>query len=194
MELSRQLLQNAEDGLKTVEELVNVGQANRIDLRQAQVQLQRARATLQASERSYQEAWDELTAVVGAPELATASLQGTLDFATDEVVDGTEALEEFLRCSPELRFARTEVQRDRIGLECERVEPVPNVNLRAESGYNFETNSTVAGVEIGLRVSLYDRNQGTIMQARAELIGVAGLPAARSSRRSRAAWSASLRS
>jgi len=169
LELRRQLLQNAEDGLQTVEELVNVGQANRTDLLQAQVQLQRARATLQASQRRYQGAWDELTAVVGAPELATTSLEGALDFTDGDALDGTAALEELLRCSPELRFARAEVQRDRIGLERERVEPVPNVNLRAESGYNFESNNTVAGVEIGLRVPLFDRNQGTIMQARAEL-------------------------
>jgi cobalt-zinc-cadmium efflux system outer membrane protein len=78
-------------------------------------------------------------------------------------------LDNILACSPELRFASAEVVRDRIALERECREPIPNVTLRAESGYNFEVDNAVAGVEIGFNVPVFDRNQGTILQARGEL-------------------------
>jgi cobalt-zinc-cadmium efflux system outer membrane protein len=41
--------------------------------------------------------------------------------------------------------------------------------VRAETGYNFEAEDTVAGVEVGFRLPVFDKNQGTIMQAQAEL-------------------------
>ncbi|MBA3482330.1 MAG: TolC family protein [Pirellulales bacterium] len=78
-------------------------------------------------------------------------------------------LQDILACSPEIRFARAEVVRDQIALDRERVEPIPNVNLRGQSGYDFETDNTVAGLEVGLRLPLFDKNQGTIAQAQAEL-------------------------
>src|SRR5205823_484080 len=54
-------------------------------------------------------------------------------------------------------------------LQRERVEPIPDLTVRGETGYNFETNNTVAGVELGIKVPLFDRNQGTILQAQGEL-------------------------
>lgn len=167
--LRRQLAANAEDAVRTVEELVNVGQANRTDLLQSQIQLQRAQANLLVTDRRYQAAWAELTALAGAPDLSPTPLVGTLERPGDQVLDRDESLNFILACSPEIRFARAEVERDRIGLQRERVEPIPNVNLRAESGYNFESNDNVYGMELGLTVPVFDRNQGTIMQAQAEL-------------------------
>lgn len=169
LSLARQLESTAEDGLKTVQELVNVGQANRTDLLQAQLQLQRARANAQMAERRYQGAWEELTAVAGTPGLAIESLGNDLERPDELVLDRQETLEYILACSPELQFARAEVRRDDIALQRERVEPVPNVILRTESGYNFESNDDVYGVQLGLKAPLFDRNQGTIMQAQAEL-------------------------
>jgi cobalt-zinc-cadmium efflux system outer membrane protein len=133
------------------------------------VELQRTNARLQAAERRLQGAREELTAVVGLPQLSTLSLADELDIARGDRVDRDTALANILACAPQLRFARAEVRRDQIALARERVEPIPNLNVRAESGYNFEARDTVAGVEIGVRLPLFDRNQGTICQAQAEL-------------------------
>ncbi len=65
--------------------------------------------------------------------------------------------------------ARVGVARAQLALRRARVEPIPNVQLRAESGYNFESRDDVYGVEVGFRVPIFDRNQGTIAQAQAEL-------------------------
>jgi outer membrane protein, heavy metal efflux system len=168
--LHRQLAANSEETVKTLAELVNVGQANQTDLLQANVQLQRAKANVQMAESRVRGAWEELTAVIGMPELAPTELADALDLEGVEQIDRDTALMNLLTCSPELRFAQAEVVRDQIGLRRERAEPIPNIHVRAESGYNFETEDAVAGVEVGFNLPLFDKNQGTITQAQAELV------------------------
>jgi cobalt-zinc-cadmium efflux system outer membrane protein len=108
--------------------------------------------------------------VIGMPELAPTELADALDLEGVEQIDRDTALMNLLTCSPELRFAQAEVVRDQIGLRRERAEPIPNIHVRAESGYNFETEDAVAGVEVGFNLPLFDKNQGTITQAQAELV------------------------
>lgn len=169
LQLQSRLFNTSEGIAKTVEELVNVGQANRADLLQAEIQLQRAKADIQAAGRRYQGAWKELAAVIGMPQMQPLTLEGGLELRDTVPIDRDAALQQLLDCSPQLRFAQAEVERDRIGLQRERVEPIPNINLRAETGYNFETEDTVAGLEVGLRLPIFDKNQGTILQAQAEM-------------------------
>jgi cobalt-zinc-cadmium efflux system outer membrane protein len=170
LELGRRLLENIEETNKTLSELINVGQANQTDLLQSEVELQRSRANLRRQERKLQGAWEELTAVIGMPELIASPLEDRLEDASVATIDRETALTNLLTCSPEILFVRSEVARDRIALRRECREPVPNVNLRAEAGYNFEVEDAVAGVQIGLRLPIWDKNQGTIQQARAELM------------------------
>jgi outer membrane protein, heavy metal efflux system len=169
-QLEQELQANADEVARTLSELENVGQANRADVLQSRMELQRSRTHLQTAQRRLQGSREELAAVVGMPELQITALAGTLDFNLGQVLDRDAALNNLLACSPEIRFARAEVVRDRIALEREQVEPIPNVNLRAESGYNFESNDAVAGVEVGVRLPLFDKNQGTIFQAQSELV------------------------
>jgi cobalt-zinc-cadmium efflux system outer membrane protein len=169
MSLRRKMAENSEETTKTLAELVKVGQAHQTDLLQANVQLQRSKANLQMAESRLRGAWDKLAAVMGMPELAPSKLADELDFEGVERIDRDTALMNLLMCSPELRFAQAEVARDQIALRRERVEPIPNISLRAESGYNFETEDAVAGFEVGLRLPVFDKNQGTIMQAQGEL-------------------------
>lgn len=169
MELQQQLARNAGEAAKTMEELVNAGQANRADLLRAQVALDRAQTNLRVAERRYQGSREELAAVVGAPEIAIGKLEGTLDFGKNEALDRSLALGNLLSCSPELQFAEAEVARDQIALQRERAEPTPNITVKAESGYDFDTGNPVAGVDVGLRIPLFDRNQGSVTQAQAEL-------------------------
>jgi len=168
-QLHQQLFNNSQEVTRTVQELVNVGQANRADLLQSQIQVQRAQADLRTAERRFQGSWQELTAVAGVPDIPPAALEGELELRAGTVLDREAALINLLTCSPQLRVARAEVVRDRIAVERERAEPIPNLHVRAETGYNYESQNTVAGIEIGLRVPLFDQNQGTILQARAEL-------------------------
>jgi len=65
--------------------------------------------------------------------------------------------------------ARQKIRHDQLQLEREQVEPIPNILVDARVGRNVEAGDTTAGVSIGLPIPLFDRNQGTIQQAQADL-------------------------
>jgi cobalt-zinc-cadmium efflux system outer membrane protein len=167
--LRRQLLKNAEEAVKTVQELINVGQANRPDLLRAELRMQRAKAALLAAGRRLEGSREALAAVVGDPQIAQSAIDGLLEFPRDADLERNTTLSQLLSSSPQLAVAEAEVARDQIGVQRESAEPIPNVLLRGAAGRNFTSDNTVGTVEIGLRLPLFDRNQGTILQAQAEL-------------------------
>src|SRR5207247_3641029 len=81
------------------------------------------------------------------------------------------ALAHLLEASPEIVVARAEVARDEYALKRERVEPIPNAQVRVSSGYDFEEDGrkVTTTVNLGFRVPLFDKNQGNIRAAKAQL-------------------------
>jgi cobalt-zinc-cadmium efflux system outer membrane protein len=167
--IREELAKNADEALTTTRGLVNVGQANRPDLLQAEVQKHRIDAERRAAEREYRGHWRAMAAYAGIPDLAPTPLAGQLEVSEADKLDGDRVLQELLQTTPELQAAWAEVERDRLALRREQVEPIPNLLVRGETGYNFETRDAVAGVNIGMRLPVFDKNQGSIMQAKAEL-------------------------
>lgn len=168
IENHRELVKNAQDAVKTTEQLVNVGQGNKPDLLQAQVEANRERVALVAAEQRHRLGWEHLITVVGATELPPTPLAGPLE------PDGPPLLWENELCrllqeSPEIQFAHAEVIRDQITVKREQVEPIPNIVVQGGPGYNYETPSTNWNAQVSIRVPLFDRNQGTIRQAKSDL-------------------------
>ncbi len=168
IEHHRELGRIAEDAVKTTEQLVNVGQANEPDLLQARVEANRERVALVAAQQRYRRSWEHLVTLVGAPELPPTPLAGQLE-PDGPPLEWEKELCRLLQESPEIQFAQAEVARDQITVKREQVEPIPNIVVQAGTGYNFETPGTVANVQAYIRVPLFDRNQGTIRQAKADL-------------------------
>lgn len=71
--------------------------------------------------------------------------------------------------SPELSLARANVKSDQITVEREKVEPIPNINVQLASGHNNVENEIVFGVQAFIEIPVFDRNQGTLKQAYADL-------------------------
>jgi outer membrane protein, heavy metal efflux system len=167
--LNRSLLDNAEESLRTMREMANTGQANRTDVLLAEVQASEARIALRASENHYPALWQHLAALVGNPDLPPAVLKGQLE-ADGPTLDREHSLSRILQESPELLAARAHVVFDQITLRREKVEPVPNIQLQAGAGYDYETRNAVAsGVQIGFKLPIFNRNQGTIREVEADL-------------------------
>jgi cobalt-zinc-cadmium efflux system outer membrane protein len=166
--VAREVLANHEELVQTTRELANVGQANRPDLLQAQVGVQRSRVKLRAAENRFKRHWEGLLAVVGAPDLPIAGVAGDLE-QDAPTLSWHAALRHILEHSPQLKVARAEVLRDEITVERERVQPIPNAFLCVETGYNWEVNLTTVGVQYGWNFPIFNRNQGTIREAMAEV-------------------------
>lgn len=168
VEIHHELVANGEDNLETHREMLNLGQTTAAAVLQAEVELRRDQLKRKDAVNDFQQAWRTLAAMAGVPQLSPTTLKEPP--ATDPVpLDYDSALDRLLSGSPELIAARQKIRHDQIQLERERVEPVPNILVNARAGRNFEAGDTTAGVNVGLRMPLYDRNRGTIQQAQADL-------------------------
>ncbi len=168
VEIHRKLVANGEDNIQTHREMLNLGQTTASAVLQAEVELRRDQLNLKDAENDLQQAWRTLVALVGCPQLTPTRLEDSLS-TTQEPLGYELALWQLLCSSPELVAARQKIRHDQIQLEREQVEPIPNILVDARVGRNFEAGDTTAGVSIGLPIPLFDRNQGTIQQAQADL-------------------------
>lgn len=165
----RAQVRNAETAAQTTEELVNVGQANEADLLQARVEARRSRVALRAEEARFRAAWAGLTSLAGAPELPPAVLNDAMLEMESPPLEFHAVFSHLIQASPEIQAALAEVRRDEITVQRERVEPRPNLFIRGGAGYNFEADRPSGSIQIGLRLPVFDRNQGTIREAQADL-------------------------
>jgi cobalt-zinc-cadmium efflux system outer membrane protein len=169
IDLHRNLLENANEALRTTKEMFNTGQANRAEVLQAEIQVNDARIALRTVENRFPALWQHLAALLGTPDLHPAPLRGQLE-PNCPPLDWEASLNRLLQESPEIQAAQAHVVYDEITLRREQVEPIPNIQIQAGAGFNYETkNVTAAGVQLGVKLPLWNRNQGTIQQVQADL-------------------------
>ncbi|MHC4879146.1 MAG: TolC family protein [Planctomycetota bacterium] len=166
--VQRELVSNGEDNLQTTREMLNLGQTGESSVLTAEVELQRDRLDLMQSEKEYLHAWRTLTSLAGTPELSPQPLAGTLA-ATDEPLGWDAALSQLLSNSPELHAAWQKIEHDRITVSREEAEPIPNVLVDVSTIHTPVTDTTQTTLNVGLPLPIFDRNQGTVEQAQADL-------------------------
>ena len=169
IENHRRLQENAEEAEKTTRQLVNVGQGNQQDLLQAEVEMAQARVSTRNSEARLRQDWAELAALVGVPDLTQQPLSGQLE-PDGPPLTWDDSLARLLRESPELAFAVAKVKQDQTTVQREKREPIPNLTVRGGFGYNYETRNNTADVAFSFPLPTFDRNQGTVRQATADLV------------------------
>jgi outer membrane protein, heavy metal efflux system len=180
VEVRDDLAKLASEAVEVTGELFNTGAADRPDVLAIQVEARRARLDLVMAENERYQIWRQIGAVVGDPFLKPALLVGDLE-------QGLPALEQdrllatLLRESPEVKRAQAGIERARAALVRAKAEPKPNLFLRGGIGYSTELLETIPPqplgrksgpegfVEVGLRIPLFNRNQGAIAAASAEL-------------------------
>ena len=168
VENHKRLAENAAEAAKVTQQLLNLGQANQQDLLQAEVEASQAAVAVRTTEARLRQDWTHLATLVGVPDLPQQPLVGRLE-PDGPALAWDDSLARLLQDSPELAFAVTKVRQDQTQLQRERREPIPNVTVRGGVGYNYETRNPTAEVGLSLPLPLYDRNQGTVRQAAADL-------------------------
>jgi outer membrane protein, heavy metal efflux system len=175
VQLAGDLADLARHAAITSAELANVGQADQPDVLEARVEAGRARLDLLAAQSKQESVWQELAATVGDPALPMTTLAGKLDDPLPEL-DQKQALAAILSQSPEVRAAAQGVTRAEEAVKRARAEKLPDVELRGGLDYNRELlgvmNSPVGWegeAEVGVQIPLFNRNQGNISTAEAEL-------------------------
>ncbi len=178
VEMRTELAKLARDAVKVTGELFNVGQADRPDVAQIRIEAERAELDLVMAQNEQAQVWLELGAVVGNPALPLTPLVGVLERDLP-VLQHEALLTQLLTTSPEIKRAQTGVERARAVISRAKAEVVPDLFLRGGFGYNRELlekelpnarrTGPEAKVEVGVRVPIFNRNQGGIASASAEL-------------------------
>lgn len=169
VELNTQLLRLSEESVKATDQLYQAKEASRVDLLQAQIQSDEARLKLHSSNNRHWAAWRRLALAMGLPDMSPRTLAG--DPAKDlPKITWSDALAQLLSQSPELAHARASMERARCALAREYAQRIPNVEMRAAVQHDNTLSQTITNVEVGVPLPLFNRNQGNICRAQAELI------------------------
>jgi cobalt-zinc-cadmium efflux system outer membrane protein len=167
--LSRQLARTSEEMLATAQKLEAALETSRIDVLQVEIDVETERLNLNNSLAMYDRAWRRLVAAAGTPDFAPAPLTGS---AEDAIPQWTweESLQRLLTTSPEIAGARAGVESARCRLARAQAERVPNFDVAAAARYDIGGDQMLASVAVGVPAPLWNRNQGNIARASAELI------------------------
>jgi cobalt-zinc-cadmium efflux system outer membrane protein len=156
-------------------QLFNIGQQNETEVLRAEVEAQEADLAVVSAEHMRRRSMTALAAVVGNASVQEATLGGSLEENLPEL-DEQQLLEALLWESPAVHIAQVGVSRAEAALARARRERVPDLVLRGGLEQNLEqleTSGRPIGLqgfaEIGVRLKLFDRNQGNIQAAQADL-------------------------
>ena len=175
LELRGNLARLSREAAEITKELYNVGQADRPDQLEIEIEAERAEIELLRAQNERESVWRLLGAMVGTPELKPSRLAGNLEDAAG-AFDEQEALATLLRDSPEVRAAQAGVERARAVMARAKAERIPDLFVRGGIAYNNEVlesdNRKIgaeAQIEVGVNIPIFNRNKGGIAVAEAEL-------------------------
>jgi len=175
VELRQRLADLTSEAVFVSQQLFNVGQADRSDLLQADIESQQAQLELTTARNNRDRIWFQLAMVVGNPELKPSPLAGNLE-ALARDIDRNVALETILRESPEIKAARASIERAELAIKRAKVERIPDIDIRGGLRNNrelLELGGRPVGLEgfaeVGVKIPIFNRNQGNISAAQWEL-------------------------
>lgn len=163
------LVKLAGQAYETTQTLYKQEQVAKLDVLQFQVELNRFRAELEAARREQTAAWRRLAAAMGAPKLPDSTVSGTLEAAYPEY-DFEQARARLLELHPDVQSAKVGVDRAELALKRARVEPIPNLTVGAGYVRQNQNRSDDWTIGLSLPLPLWNRNQGNIQAAQAELL------------------------
>jgi cobalt-zinc-cadmium efflux system outer membrane protein len=169
VEVNQRLVKIGAEGVEMSEKLRQALEVGRAEVLQAKIEADRARLRLNESQNGHRAAWRRLVDVVGQPAMVPQTLAGKVDEDLPEFT-WEDTLEQLLTHSPELARAHVGVQRARCELARQCAERVPNFEVGVGVKYDDIARATVADVEVGIPLPLFNKNQGGIMQAEAGLV------------------------
>jgi cobalt-zinc-cadmium efflux system outer membrane protein len=167
-ELRRELVRVSREAVEVSGQLFNIGQSDQPDLLAVEVEAEKAGLDLETAEIDLEKSWAALAAVIGDPELPQATLEGELELG-EVPLNPEEALRKLLGRSPEVKLARGLVEESKAQLALARAQRFPDILVKGGLGYNQEVKEMQAILQIGVSLPLFDRNQGAIAAASAEL-------------------------
>ena len=166
--LAEELVRVTSEAAKSSKQLYEAEEIPLAGLLQTEVQQQNSAVLARTAQNSLSQAWRQLSAIIGGAVLPEQPLEGEVS-ELPVPLDWQEQLARVQRESPEVAAAMANVERARRALNRACVEAVPDVSTQLSVQYDDSTQDTIAGVQVGIPLPLWNRNQGGIRQAQAEI-------------------------
>jgi cobalt-zinc-cadmium efflux system outer membrane protein len=168
IELTQSLETDAASRIRIAEKGVESGELSRLDVLQRRLDHDAMILARQRSENRYSSAWRRLVGVAGIPLTPPTPLIGDVEAAIPDY-RWDEVLTRLLTNSPEMSAARLAVDRASFAVARAQVEPFPNLDVRAGVQHDNNSGDDIATVDVAIPVPVFNRNQGNIRRAEAEL-------------------------
>jgi outer membrane protein, heavy metal efflux system len=173
--MKKSLQRISEDTLRITRQLHNVGQADDTEVLQAEIEEEAAETAVLTQQNTLARLWTALATVVGNPRLGMGTVQGNLEAEMPQPHD-QQLLDSLLKESPQVRIAQADVAHAQATLVRAKREPIPDIDVRAglqQNGELLNPPSRSVGLQgfatIGIQLHIFDRNQGNVAAARAEV-------------------------
>lgn len=163
-----------EEAITTSDGLYNVGQADRPDVLEIEIEGRQAELSLLQTRSRLDRARRQLGIVVGDETAFAGRLEGSLEDTLPRVE--AAVLAQILQQSPQVTAARIGVDRARAKLRAQKAGRIPDLFVRGGGQYSNERNEVLGGeigwqakAEVGVTIPVFNRNQGAISAAEAEI-------------------------
>lgn len=166
--VAQQLEKIATENLRVAERLFAAKQGTRSDVLQAKIQLETVRLNLEDAEHRHAAAWEQLATITGMPPMQPVPLVGDLEGDIPQL-DLETCWQDLLSRSPQLRSTESELDHGWAVYRLARAQAIPNVTLQSVIEYDKATQATTASTLVALPLPLYNRNQGNIDKALADV-------------------------
>lgn len=167
LQVTEQLIELSENAVQLVRASEQALDARRTDVLQAEVQAERARLAHRRLEVEIQAVWQQMAALTGADGMRQ-TLVGDVE-AIEMELDWEEVNGRAQAESPQLADAIARVEVARAALSLAVARRWPNLNSQVTLQNDAATGDEFVGVQLGAKLPLWNRNQGNIVRARADL-------------------------
>ena len=168
VKLTKELVRIGDELVRATEQLLTGRQATVNDLLLAEIQVDESRILLDNARNEDQQAWRRLATTIGMPGMQPTALSGQLE-QFPQRLDWETCYSTVMNNNPVLNAACTHVERARILLQRAEQEPIPDLDLLVTHGHHNVTNDNVTTVQAGFTLPIFNRNQGNIRSAEAQL-------------------------
>jgi cobalt-zinc-cadmium efflux system outer membrane protein len=168
VKVSEEVLEIAKVGLDTNERLAKAGQVGQPDVLRARVELTQSENRLQIAQQRLAASWKLMATAVGQPDLRLTSLDGDLDEELP-AYEYEPLVASVLARSSVLQEARAGVLQAQRELDLAVAQVCPNLTVGLTPGYDYGASTPILTAAVSVPVPVFNRNQGNIMAARAEI-------------------------
>ncbi len=167
-EVLKELVGLAERSVSNASALLKAGETAELDVVQLEVDLERYRADLEATQRALPGAYRKVAARIGRQEMPILELVGSLDTPLLDY-DLDQVRFYVLGIHPLIRSAQVGVEQAQLVLHRAQVEPIPNITIGAGYTHQSQNRSDDWAFGVGLPVPIWNKNQGNILAAQAKV-------------------------